>query len=393
LVLGVMLCWSGRAEAYPWMIRHGYANCVTCHADPSGSGLLTEYGRAQSEVLLSTRWGKGASSSEPSKFSGSLFGLLPTNETFDAGGWFRDGYYVALQDQKGGLAKVDDRFLQMRWDLAARLSIGAFRAYGSIGVSDPNASATYPRELVTTFGPQSWNVESREFWAGATFADESVTVRAGRMNVPFGLRIPEHISWVRTVTRTDFNQNQQYGVAASYSGEKVRAEVMAIAGNYQVSPDAFRDRGYSLLAEWHAADKWGVGLSSSVVHASTDLELGKGAIRQAHGVFARGEVIERLAVMAEVDVLANTLDGDTTRAGFVGFLQADEELTRGVHLLLTGEALLPATAGAATFGRYWLGAQWFAFTHFDVRADAIVQPPGGGAQTSLTLLAQANVYL
>ena len=22
------------AEAYPWMIRHGYTNCASCHTDP-----------------------------------------------------------------------------------------------------------------------------------------------------------------------------------------------------------------------------------------------------------------------------------------------------------------------------------------------------------------------
>ena len=38
----VSLATSRTANAYPWMIRHGYASCITCHADPSGSGLVTE---------------------------------------------------------------------------------------------------------------------------------------------------------------------------------------------------------------------------------------------------------------------------------------------------------------------------------------------------------------
>jgi hypothetical protein len=45
---------SGVAQAYPFMIREGYTQCATCHTDPSGGTFLNEYGRAQSELLLSS---------------------------------------------------------------------------------------------------------------------------------------------------------------------------------------------------------------------------------------------------------------------------------------------------------------------------------------------------
>ena len=44
----------GRAQAFPWMIHHGYTNCAQCHVDPSGGGALTAYGRPQGEILLRT---------------------------------------------------------------------------------------------------------------------------------------------------------------------------------------------------------------------------------------------------------------------------------------------------------------------------------------------------
>jgi len=59
-ILGVVAAvglFSTAASAYPTMIRNGYTQCATCHADPSGGTLLTPYGRAQSELLLSSRWG------------------------------------------------------------------------------------------------------------------------------------------------------------------------------------------------------------------------------------------------------------------------------------------------------------------------------------------------
>jgi len=44
--------YPSRAHAYTWMIKHGYASCPVCHADPSGGELLTAYGRVQSDELL-----------------------------------------------------------------------------------------------------------------------------------------------------------------------------------------------------------------------------------------------------------------------------------------------------------------------------------------------------
>src|SRR5262245_14136796 len=55
--LAVLLT-SEPAAAYTWMIRHGYATCVTCHTDPSGGELLTPYGRVQGDLILRMRYGK-----------------------------------------------------------------------------------------------------------------------------------------------------------------------------------------------------------------------------------------------------------------------------------------------------------------------------------------------
>ena len=55
LLLGLVL--ANGAHAYPFMIRHGYTQCSTCHTDPSGGTFLNEYGRAQSELLLSSSYG------------------------------------------------------------------------------------------------------------------------------------------------------------------------------------------------------------------------------------------------------------------------------------------------------------------------------------------------
>jgi len=77
---------STAANAFPTMIRHGYTGCAACHTDPSGGTLLTEYGRAQSELLLSTRWG-AAKEAEPSAASKFLLGAVSPPEALTLGGW------------------------------------------------------------------------------------------------------------------------------------------------------------------------------------------------------------------------------------------------------------------------------------------------------------------
>ena len=48
--------WAAVAFAFPFMVTEGYTSCASCHVSPSGGGILTNYGRAQSKEILST-WG------------------------------------------------------------------------------------------------------------------------------------------------------------------------------------------------------------------------------------------------------------------------------------------------------------------------------------------------
>ena len=51
-ILAVITLSSARADAYAWMIKHGFSKCGSCHTDPSGGETLTRFGRFQSEHLL-----------------------------------------------------------------------------------------------------------------------------------------------------------------------------------------------------------------------------------------------------------------------------------------------------------------------------------------------------
>lgn len=388
---------AGEARAHPWMIRHGYASCGSCHADPSGAGLLTEYGRAQSALLLTfnPRPAPEGEEEEVSESAGFLFGWVRTPEWLLLGANLRGGGLFISRGETQAL-----RPLLMATDLRAQVRIGEhLRAHASVGFSVRGAAAA-------AITPSAENtLVSREHWLGADLAEGAVTIRAGRMTLPFGLRNIEHTSFVRTVTRTDLNTGQQHGISVAYNAEGIRAEAMAIAGNFQVSPDIYRERGYSAYAEFLLAERLAVGASSLITRADRDTLLRRTNVRHAHGLFARYAPSEQLVLMAEADFLLQWPSAVPTNRlfqpflGYVSLAQADYELLRGLHVLGTLEVVDEGRRSVQgrigpSFGA-WLSLVFFPLPQTELRLDAIYQriPTGDSVRDSLSLLAQAHVFL
>ncbi|MEI9938146.1 MAG: hypothetical protein WDO69_13080 [Pseudomonadota bacterium] len=461
LVVLFVSLFPSRAHAYTWMIKHGYASCPVCHADPSGGELLTAYGRVQSDELLRMTYGKSSSGSshnelkaprlvrnlewktdalsgadeegkdaaaqpeakpadqanaadeeapaaapteeaaptakassteESSRAPGDfLWGLVKTPDWLLLGGSYRHLMVI----RPGSDADKFSTFPMMA-DLYGQVQIGHFRVEGSIGAVRVGVGSPYARAAqITTGQGDQWNLLSRTHWLGYDINDGTMTVRAGHMNLPFGIRIPEHTMWVRNATLTDRESAQQDGVAFAYNGEKLRGEVMGILGNYQVNPDKYRQRGYSLYAEYLVGERTGVGISSMVTKAEKDrITLEPDPLRQAHGAYVRSALTDQLVLLAEADALF-TSDHD---AGYVGFAQLDYELIRGLHLMATGEVLNrgydqliggPKTKGNGQpmFGG-WGSVDWFFLPHCEFRADAYKRQ-----QDDFTILGQLHVFL
>ena len=383
--LFVLLCllWPARAHAYGWMIRHGYTSCAQCHADPSGAGPLTPYGRAQGELLLRTQYG-AAKVEEAGPAAGFLFGALTTPEWLLAGGQLR-AMPLAVQ---AGSAPTQTSLILMQADLEAAVHTqSGFRAGVSIGGLATGSMASLAGGLV-----------SREHWAGWSFGDDAWLVRAGRINLPYGLRSIEHTLYVRTTTRTDLNDTQEHGVALAYSGELLRAEVMAVLGNYQVSPDSHRERGFSASAELALTTHFAVGASSSLLHAEDDtwgrdvFLPGGPNTHQAHGVFLRWSPLTPLVLSGEADVVLERPSLGPAQTLLASMAQADVEVLRGVHLIGTLENKKP-DGGAPSYGG-WLGVDWFFAPHADLRVDLMKRSELYGPQRVpvLATMAQGHVY-
>jgi hypothetical protein len=378
---------SRSAFAYPWTIRHEYAACTMCHADPSGAGIVTPYGRAQSEVLLRTHWGEPKEDEDPAKLGGFAFGAVSLPEWLDLQA---DARSLLLHVAPPAPAPSTTRLLVMQVDGAAAVRAGPFRAAGLVGYAHEGAlGASVTRGTAD-------RLVSRQHWLGVAFGDDDAfLVRAGRMNLPFGLRILEHTSFVRSATLTDINASQQHGLALAYNNDGWRGEAMAIAGNFQLRPDALRERGLSAYLEKAVMPTLAIGLTTLVTHVDLELASRTSAFRQAHGAFARYVPAKPVVIMAEFDILARSPKRRPIEVGSTGLLQVDVEPMQGVHLATSGELLTPSFGeqGVALGG--WLSAFWFFLPHVDVRADFIYRslPVNDGRTGVVTWLAQLHGWL
>lgn len=359
--------------------------------EASADGNTAEGESTESAASTESSSSASSSSADEPTFQNFLFGAVDLPEWLLLGGSYRH-----LNILKDG----DFRTFPMMMDLYGQAQFGKFKIGGSIGGARVAAGSPYARRAqITTNQGKDWNLISRTHYIGYEILPE-LTVRAGRLNLPFGIRIPEHTMWVRQATNTDRESSQQHGVAFAYVGEKVRGEVMGIAGNYQLNPDKFRDRGYAGYLEYQTGESTAIGVSSLYMFSKADRldQLDLKTMRQSHGLMARAGFGEKFALLAEADALIQS----RREVGYVGFAQLDMEFVQGLHFLVTGEMLDQGVkkvgAGAPTPARTagegkpkvggWLSAVWFVYSHFDVRLDAIKR-----TGEDLQLLGQVHVYL
>ena len=88
------------------------------------------------------------------------------------------------------------RFLVMQADMRAAVVTRKFSFSAALGGVSEGAEQAWITSNDGSNGTSTWNLVSREYWA-AWAPNRNWMVRAGRMNLPFGLRTEDHILDVR----------------------------------------------------------------------------------------------------------------------------------------------------------------------------------------------------
>ncbi len=384
----VCLVSASTAFAFPWSAKHGYGSCAVCHVDPSGGGQLAAFGRTESERLVRWRPGTPDLTDDAGARNARFLWFLELPDAVNLSGNLRFGALV--QPGKTPAAIPLEKAVDLSGTFTAADTALLHVTFG-FGRGDAVAPAiVVPRCDPDAEGKCGASLVARTFWAGARLEGGAVVLRGGRLAVPFGLRNIEHTSYVRALTRTDTNVQQQLGVAAAYVSGTFRAEVMGLAGGFLEST---REGGYAAYGEYALGPRAYVGVSSLVAHgaASSTLVDPRPATRHAHGLFARWSPALPLVLLAEADVLARV--AGAASFGYAAFAQADWEVTQGLHLMLTAESGFDPRGqhGPALGGR--LSAAWYFFSHCELRVDNVLRRASAESPLDYALVAQLHLYL
>jgi hypothetical protein len=398
LAVAVGLCLvSTSAQAYPWMIKHDYTGCAVCHVDPSGAGLLTEYGQAQSVLLMQMHYASPPKGDEAPSYANFAFGLIPLPNWLLTQVTFRGAEFWVSETTPGtagnpSVTTSDQMFIMMLLDARAEIKLGIFRAAGSIGWG--TTPFTLPAVLFTNAAHTN-QLLSRDYWVGLQ-VDDNTLLRLGRMNLPFGLRNVEHTAWVRNNTQTDINYSQQTGLAVAFDNGHVRTEVMGILGNLNLTPDAYRQRGFSGLLEVPVAERATLGFSALVTRAELTASAPGPGLHEVYAVFSRWAPVEEVVLVAEGDVFFNnTLGSGIVQPNAATWLQVDYEPVQGLHFAPAVETLNSYGVRGTGFGA-WMTIDWFCLPHTDIRLDGVYRSqPSSTAPSSnvFSFLVQLHTFL
>lgn len=330
-LLGLVI--SSSIDAFPELTRHGYTQCTTCHISPNGGGVLTPYGRALSEEILSTwsREGEG-------KF---LYGAVTSPEWLALGGDLR-----VLQLWQDSTRVQMARFILMQNDLEAAAKVGPVQVVAAGGLQD------VPGGFVD-------KLFSRRHFVQVELTPE-IRVRAGRFAKAFGINVPDHALLVRQRTAMDQGM-ETYNAEGSWIGEKTEAFVTAVLGRPD-APNLDRERGIAVRSALTLGENSKLGLSYLYGENNT-------VSRHLAGPYAIWGISPRAFVLAEIDfqALRQPLVNPADLGAFT-YVRGDYEWVQGFHTYLTHEFGQTRFGSQLAVHNVGGGIQFFPRPHFEIHA-------------------------
>jgi len=364
-LLAAALLAPAASLAEPYLaVRTGY-KCMVCHVNPTGGGKRTEFGSIYSQTTMAAE-----------RLDPATGRALPAGAPSDAAVW---------------TGKLND-YLAIGSDLRANLSGTRVPNSPSTVAFDPTRAQLYLEvkpivDRLTIYLDERvapGSATNRETYAMLWFANRSVYVKAGRMFVPFGLRIEDDTAFIRQVTGTSFNSSDD-GVEGGLELGPWSAQV-SVTNGAGGGTETNRGKQISSLFSY-VQPGWRAGLSSST-------NFNGAADRRMQSVFA-GLRTGRISWLASGVYITD--DGTPTgrMKQWATLVEGNYEAAKGHNLKLTYEYYDP-NADVKEDQRERYSAVWeyvpFQFTQFRLGARKSNGIPQNNAQNATELFLQWHAF-
>ena len=309
-VLAVLI--PGRSSGEPYLAVRMGLKCVACHTNPTGGGKRTEYGTLFGQVdLPAHRIDIPDIGSDQDQDGSSEYWTGALNRFMAVGGDMRFNYnYTNIPNQDN----------QSEFDTEEVLLYGEVRVI-------PDRLSFYIDEKVAPGG-----ADNREAYALAWFRDQTIYLKAGKLFLPYGLRIEDDTAFIRQVPGINYNTPDN-GVEAGLEIDAWSAS-FAITNGSAGGQENDDGKQYSLLGSY-VRQNWRAGGSLNY----NKLNAGD---RKMGNLFA-GLRTGPISWLAEGDYVVD--DGTPTgrRKLWAGLLEVNWLFRRGNNLKLTAEYFDPDT--------------------------------------------------
>ena len=351
---------SGGAWAYPQFISYGYHSCLICHYNPFGNGPLTDYGRALGASTIAGRAFRDTQTSDEEL--GQKSGFLwhePMNS------WFRPtlDYRGLYLKRNYGATNEESEFIHMM--ASTNLVLKSSGGTAEFPIKDRWIAVFNfgyaPDPIAQTPGAkEQGNWRSREHYVGGRLT-QRLGVYMGLMDKVFGVRVPDHVAFSRTLTGLAQN-DQSHGIMGHYGHEKFDLGLHWFVGNMD-QDELLRQRGYSGMFDWSMTQDTRLGaslLSSKHEYLQNDMMAvhTKSAFGKGHSIMAEVGQVKKTTILTSKDVVSRYV-----------FLQNHILLHRGMFLLTTVEQMVPNADKENKVLRLGPGFQFFPLQGFEFRAD------------------------
>jgi len=327
---------------------------LTCHYNPYGNGPLTDYGRALGATTVAddSWYSEGKSLDEVGEKSG-FFYSKPSNT------WLRPSIdYRGLFFRKDIASDLaENEIIHMDANVNVVLRLGPkdnkdkFIATATVGYAPKprNAQQSDVDEFRTREHYLGWRVN--ENWG----------VYAGLMDKVYGLRIPDHIAFSRSVTANTMN-DQTHGLLLHYTSPKMDVGLQPFVGN--LGEDAsVRQKGAAANFEYTVNNKIRPG--ASVQYGQSEFLKAYAYALHARLGFGKGN-----SVMGEIgQTKEEQIQRGTVAESRYWMVQTHLLASKGLFILNTIEYLKANIKQESKTLRWGPGIQYFLIQGVELRAD------------------------